>query len=449
MKPNKNWTWLLPPDDGGATGINACPTAPPALVELGATNAAEPSSHRSPPPNAAETTTTPAVLTSTLTTVFGNLKKLAAASKGVRNDTLNRAAFALGKLVGRKEIARADAERELERHAHAIGLDVGETQRTVKSGLDAGAKNAPLPPPPWAPTVWTPAKLATTDFPEPTWLVPNLLPEGGLIILAGRPKVGKSWLALLWASLISGAVYIGLEDGPRRLKARAKALELAENNPELWTDPPPRCPEGLDALAAEITSRDPRPPAVFIDPWARFAPATKGNQRVYETDYEAVAAVKKVADDLDVTIVLVHHTRKPTMGGQRDVVDEILGSTALSGGPDALLILKRGRNTGEGTLFVTGRDIEESEKALTFKTGRWEVLGDAREVAASEERREVQELLRKAGALRAKEVADMLGKPVATIRALLWKMYKDGDIIRPEKGKYEAPDKESVDYAPF
>ena len=419
------------------------PPAGEALAALAATNAPDAPGQRLPPANGPEATVaTPAVLASTLATVFGNLKKLAAAPKTTRNDTLNRAAFALGKLVGRGDIARADAERELEYHAAAIGLSADDgiraTKATIKSGLDAGIKKTPLPPPAWGPTVWTPIILAATDFPEQTWLVPNLLPESGLTILAGRPKVGKSWLALLWASLIPGAVYIGLEDGPRRLKARAKALNLSADNPELWTDPPPRCPEGLVALAAEIISRNPRPRAVFIDPWARFGPATKGNQRVYETDYDAIAAVKKVADDLGITIILVHHTRKPTLGSRGDVIDEILGSTALSGGPDALLILKRGRNTGDGTLFITGRDIEEAEKALTFKTGRWEVLGDAGEVAATEERREIQNFLREHGAAGPKEIAESLGKPVATIKMTLWRMLKDGEVIKPKRGVYEA-----------
>ena len=37
--------------------------------------------------------------------------------------------------------------------------------------------------------------LLTATWPEPVWVVPELLPAG-LAFLAGRPKLGKSWLAL-------------------------------------------------------------------------------------------------------------------------------------------------------------------------------------------------------------------------------------------------------------
>jgi hypothetical protein len=42
---------------------------------------------------------------------------------------------------------------------------------------------------------YTARELLGTKFPEPRWIVPDILPEG-LTPLAGRPKVGKSWLAL-------------------------------------------------------------------------------------------------------------------------------------------------------------------------------------------------------------------------------------------------------------
>src|SRR5690606_1208354 len=40
-------------------------------------------------------------------------------------------------------------------------------------------------------TSWTAAELMATDFPEPRWAVPGLVPEG-ITLFAGPPKVGKS-----------------------------------------------------------------------------------------------------------------------------------------------------------------------------------------------------------------------------------------------------------------
>ena len=83
-------------------------------------------------------------------------------------------------------------------------------------------------------TIWTLAELYATHFPPPAFVVDNLLPHG-LTILAGRPKLGKSWLALQIAGAVGSGgevlgrpvtrgkvLYLALEDTARRLRDRAK-----------------------------------------------------------------------------------------------------------------------------------------------------------------------------------------------------------------------------------
>lgn len=43
--------------------------------------------------------------------------------------------------------------------------------------------------------VWSASDLLSATFPDPKFAVPELLPVG-LVVLAGRPKLGKSWLPL-------------------------------------------------------------------------------------------------------------------------------------------------------------------------------------------------------------------------------------------------------------
>ena len=80
-----------------------------------------------------------------------------------------------------------------------------------------------------APTVITAAALWDMKHNPTRWAVPGILPEG-VCILAGKPKVGKSWLALdLALSVGAGRVvlamipvepgpvlYLALEDTARR-----------------------------------------------------------------------------------------------------------------------------------------------------------------------------------------------------------------------------------------
>ena len=58
-----------------------------------------------------------------------------------RNDSLNRAAYRLGGLVGAGALDRADAIAALARAAEAIGLGEREAARTILSGLAAGIEH--------------------------------------------------------------------------------------------------------------------------------------------------------------------------------------------------------------------------------------------------------------------------------------------------------------------
>lgn len=59
---------------------------------------------------------------------------------GTRNDTLNRAAFALGRLVGAGLLDAHEVAAELETAASLAGLGRAETRRTIRSGLTAGRR---------------------------------------------------------------------------------------------------------------------------------------------------------------------------------------------------------------------------------------------------------------------------------------------------------------------
>jgi hypothetical protein len=60
---------------------------------------------------------------------------------GSRNDTLNRAAFALGRLVGAGLLDPALVTNELAAAARWAGLGRAETSRTIRSGLTAGRRS--------------------------------------------------------------------------------------------------------------------------------------------------------------------------------------------------------------------------------------------------------------------------------------------------------------------
>src|SRR3954453_8545976 len=109
------------------------------------------------------------------------------------------------------------------------------TDEQLRPGA-AGAKVIKLPPPKRV-TSMTLDKLLDADLPEPSFAVPGLI-QKGLTILAGRPKLGKSWLMLnIMLAATTGtkalgafdceqgdALLLSLEDNFGRLKSRFKLL---------------------------------------------------------------------------------------------------------------------------------------------------------------------------------------------------------------------------------
>jgi hypothetical protein len=66
--------------------------------------------------------------------------RVARAPVGTRNDTLNRSAFALGRLVGAGLLDGPRAAAELESAARYAGLSRAEARRTIRSGMSAGRR---------------------------------------------------------------------------------------------------------------------------------------------------------------------------------------------------------------------------------------------------------------------------------------------------------------------
>jgi hypothetical protein len=294
-------------------------------------------------------------------------------------------------------------------------------------------------------------ELMAIEFPEPRWIVPGIVPEG-TTILAGKPKMGKSWLALGTSVAVAaggvalgtkrverGAVlYLALEDNPRRLQSRLKKLlpgGAAPEGLELATAWPRLGDGGLDALEAWLNTH-PDARLVVIDTLAKFRAAQAG-KNLYKEDYEAVEPLVELAAHHNVAVLIVHHLRKL---GAEDPLDQVSGSMGLTGGADGALVLNRERGRADAYLYVTGRDIEEEkELALSWDstTATWKIAGDAEEYRNTRERQEVEECLRTLGKPAGpKEVSEALGKPHNNVKQLMWKMGNEGDLRSVGGGKY-------------
>jgi hypothetical protein len=295
-------------------------------------------------------------------------------------------------------------------------------------------------------TLISAAELQKKDFPPLRWAVPNFLPEG-LTILASRPKIGKSWLALyIGIGVATGgevfgkkleqgsALYLGLEDPERRLKERLEMIMEGANFPqdlEYNTVFPRMDQGGLEALE-DLLNKNPKLRFVCIDTLARITPQEKSKQTQYESDYRLGIMLQDLAKRNRIALMVVHHTRKMPAD---DYLDTVSGSTGLTGAADCIMVFTRLRNKTDAVLKITGRDVEETELALQFNkvNGIWEYLGEASEFTLSQERQDIINLLKESVPLGAKEISEVLKKSYDNTRQLLWKMANEGLIKKIDK----------------
>jgi len=299
-------------------------------------------------------------------------------------------------------------------------------------------------------------QIMAMEFPPQRHLVKGIIAVG-CNLLAGKPKIGKSWFALQLAISISlgkslfdsievqqtGVLYLSLEDNIRRIKKRlSRVLKESENPSNLFfrTDLPRASAGGLTAIE-EFLNEHPYVGLIIIDTFAKFRDSQKSNKNGYQEDYEAIGPLKKIADKYEITILLIHHLRK--FDNTEDPLDNISGTTGLSGATDANLVLARERMGDSAIMYVEGRDVERQEISLKFDRSRvsWCMTNPIENL--SPERREIAELLQKAKeenkTMSPKEIADALGKEGNAIRQLLMKMVDADEIVCVGHGAYTIP----------
>jgi hypothetical protein len=293
-------------------------------------------------------------------------------------------------------------------------------------------------------------ELIMKKFKPIRWAIQNILPEG-LFLLAAPPKVGKSWLALQIALAVGsggkvleqqaergGCLVLALEDNDRRLKSRLEKLGAAfEDLADVYFETVwPRVDQGGVKQLDLWLQEHPITRYVVIDVLERFRARRSAKENAYSADYDAITALKPLCDKYHVTILIVHHTRKMEAD---DPLDMVSGTQGLAGGADGVLILKKQRGQNEGELHVMGRDLEQEGAYVVMfnrETCHWEMVGASNTVSKSTTRREILDVLRKAGkGLKPAEIATFTGRTRQAVFQLLNGLIDEG-LVSNQNGTY-------------
>ncbi len=297
--------------------------------------------------------------------------------------------------------------------------------------------------------------LMAKHFDPIRWIVEGYLPEG-FSVLAGRQKLGKTWLAIdislavACGGVAMGAIeceqgdvlYLDMENGERRIQRRIDALYPdGRNRPDLsrleWVTEAPPLDKGLIEALDDWRRSVRNPRLVVIDVLQRIKPAGTATRNAYENDYSIWSPLQSWATEHGIAVLGLHHTKK---GGADDPLEALSGSNGLSACADTTLVLDR---DGNGiTLYVRGRDVDEKESALDFAAGVWTVQGDAAKVRMTSERQAILDALQDADEpMNPQEIAIAASMKRNNVDRLLGKMAKATEIRKVARGRYIHPER--------
>ena len=285
-------------------------------------------------------------------------------------------------------------------------------------------------------TRWTIAELYDHDFPEPKWIIPGIFAEG-LVLLAGRPKIGKSWLAMQTAAAVATGgkifnqdvkkgkvLYYALEDSGRRLKDRITQIGIprdAEIN--LIQETRPLQGAGYDDLAFELDGGEYS--YCVIDTLSRAMPHLDQNEG--RLVGPVMAKLQALANEQNVCLQLIDHHKKPS-GFNPSEIDDPLGSTAKTAIADEIAGIFKKQGVLGATLKVTGRDIEPVDLKINWDqlTACWQLLGDSSELELSETEGEILACLDENGKQPLMSIAKFTGQDKGNLYRRLADMVNAG-----------------------
>ena len=173
------------------------------------------------------------------------------------------------------------------------------------------------------------AALMSQPLRPPDFVVDSLLSQG-LHILAGSPKVGKSWLVLWLAVMVAKGepvwdmatrqghtLYLCLEDSVLRIQNRL--FEITEDAPANvhFTTQSDILGKGLEEQLRTFLDEHPDTVLVIIDTLQMVRPV---RDATYANYYRDLSTLKQIADAHGIAILLIHHLRKETAEDRKSVV---------------------------------------------------------------------------------------------------------------------------------
>lgn len=243
--------------------------------------------------------------------------------------------------------------------------------------------------------------ILSTEYPPINFIVPGMLAEG-LVLLAGRPKIGKSFMALNLAVAVSaggvflgrhataqgGVLYLALEDTERRIKKRLLDFGLAAIPDSLYfLFKISRLDAGGAKSLDDYMTAHKAVKLVVVDVLNKVKSGRSKGADSYQHDADQISLLQTIAMEHGATLLVLTHDRK---AGSEDWLDMVTGTLGIAGTADSIARLERNRSTRQARLQITGRDHEDQDLGVEMgSNGIWQVVGPGATVGQSPERQKI------------------------------------------------------------
>ena len=265
--------------------------------------------------------------------------------------------------------------------------------------------------------------LEMQALPPLSFLVEDLLPEGGVSLIVGHPKAGKSTLARVLAAEVGGygegrflgreivnpgrALYYSPDEAPQMTVQHLRGILPPDATNIDFTQ------EGnIDQLGEVVDHEGHR--LLIVDTLGRlFQDLRFPEGDNYLAWQKHLGDVRKIAEETGCHVCMLHHARKS--GGDRSL--SVLGSAAIAGSADTVISVTV---TDDDTQYI--RHVESTNRAgvelprqrLTLAGDGWLTVAPMERPAESDAKAEVRAMRRDGQSIR--QVAEATGLSRSTVQ---------------------------------
>jgi AAA domain len=287
------------------------------------------------------------------------------------------------------------------------------------------------------------------------WLVEGLWGASSVGVIGGAPKCAKTWLGLDMAlSVATGTPCLGKyavpEPGPVLVylaedalpvvrervagMARHRGLDLAGVDIHVITAPTLRLDRDRDRLRLLETTRRLRPRLLLLDPLVRLHGIDENNAGEVA---ELLAYFRSLQRQLDLSVLLVHHTRKNAAGGVASG-QGLRGSGDIHAFGDSNLYLRRIRDhlilSSEHRAAPASPPVYLDLVATNTEMTHLEVVAELREEKRRSLEEQVVDLLPQGTVLTRAKLRDLLAVQNERLGVALESLERAGRLCRTSAG---------------